>query len=519
MGNAYDYGSSWDPNFPNMYRDGGGGITVAGVNLMTFSDTYTTNGGLTGSWTSFVANTYSYAGTNASDATMMKSFGSGGKPNLAVSLLPNETFVGSNGRYCIWPSNSLIPYNVGGQDVAVGVMPMLTNLVGGIMNLNYNTLVQVAMTATGPVTTRLVPALFYATEIPYGSFGLLKGPDGYTYLFAEDTTGLKAARVQSLPAAAITKRTLYQYYNAGNWTKQMPAIGDTSSNIFNYSANYFGTIVGPASGEIFFSPYHNTYVIVFMNGFVDGTFLAAYSTTGAITGPWTKEQVIYQPPWPEASWNYAGHAYPGMDPSGSTLTLSYTYGGNFINIVKVTWCDPMDPTCGSSQSGFGTNGTSSRTYKTSTSTSSSSSSLDTSVAPIASLTTHANLQHSATATPTSFMTSSSAGSPTATVTDSSTPSTTDAPTVTSSTTSSDPTTTDPATIQALVARKVPTIRKNPLTFQQWIAGNGPCKLKYSGCNVIPTKIDPKTNQVLAARILMDFIKPVGKHWTGKGKST
>ena len=45
-----------------MYRDGGGGATVNGHNLMVFSDTYTTNGGINGSEASFTANTFAYAG-------------------------------------------------------------------------------------------------------------------------------------------------------------------------------------------------------------------------------------------------------------------------------------------------------------------------------------------------------------------------------------------------------------------------------------------------------------------------
>lgn len=465
---------------------------------MTFSDTYTTNGGLDGNWTSFVANTDSYVGVNASDLTMVQSFGSSGHPNQATPMLSNETYQGTGGRYCIWPSNSLIPYTMNDSNVAIGVQPLITNLVGGAQIPMYNTLVQVAMTASGPVTTRLVQALFYASEIEYGSFGLLNGPDGYTYLFAQDTTGIKAARVQAIPSNAVMNRTLYQYYNNGNWSTQMPVALDPNSNVFSFSANWFGTIVGPSSGEIFWSPYHNTYAIAFMDGFVDGVFQIAYSTTGQLIGPWTTPIVLYQPPWPGGTWNYAGHAYPGMDPSGATLTLSYTFGGNFINMVKVTWCNPYDSRCGSSQYGFNQTGTSTRSVALSTFTSSSSISH-----PSGSSTTSAPVL-----TPTSFTASSPTPAAAA-------PSSTD--TSTASATSYVSSAPMPLSSSApmLLARKVPVARRNPLTLAEWIALAGPCKLKYSGCNIIPTKIDANSNTVLVARNLGNFVMPVGKHYWGK----
>jgi len=57
-------------------------------------------------------------------------------------------------------------------------------------------------TSSNFTTTRLVPQLFYASEILYGSFGLLNA-NGYTYLFAQDTTGIKMARVTT---AQLAKR-------------------------------------------------------------------------------------------------------------------------------------------------------------------------------------------------------------------------------------------------------------------------------------------------------------------------
>lgn len=233
---------------------------------------------------------------------------------------------------------------------------MVRNLQGGVIEDVYTTLVQVETTPSGPIATRLVQALFYVGEPQFGKFDMLKGPDGFTYLFASDQTGVKVARVTTSPALAITDRRQYQYYNGRSWTSTMPALNDASANIFNFQVMPFaGVIVSIYSGEIFFSPYHNTYLIVFMDGFVDGTFRVAYSTNGQITGPWSSVTDLYQSARvPKASnqWNYAGHAYPGRDESGATLALSYTYDFNYINFATLTWCDPAVIGCSATASGF-----------------------------------------------------------------------------------------------------------------------------------------------------------------------
>lgn len=49
-------GNAYDNNFPNVYRDNGGGGNINGVNFIVWSDTSTTNGGPNGALTSFVSN-------------------------------------------------------------------------------------------------------------------------------------------------------------------------------------------------------------------------------------------------------------------------------------------------------------------------------------------------------------------------------------------------------------------------------------------------------------------------------
>ena len=333
--------------FPNTYRDGGGGVTINGFNLMVFSDTFTTIGAFGATITSFEGNTFCYADTT-SVPTFLRDFGTT-SPQQQVGTFPNETV--SGGRYVVWPSQNLITGTANGASVAFGVMPVAINYQNGVSNTAYNTLVQVTADATGPTATRIVQALFYGNEIQYGTGGMYAAPDGWTYLFAYDSSGVKAARVSST-GLAIADRSQYQYYTSGSWCASMPSPDNTAANIYSWSANYFGTNVGPASGEIFFSKYHNTLLFIFFDGFVDGFFRVAYSLDGTLTN-WSQPSDLYQSaqvPASYQSWNYAAHVYPGMDTSGNTFTMTYTYGGNYINRVKTSWCDPA--TCRTTSSGF-----------------------------------------------------------------------------------------------------------------------------------------------------------------------
>ncbi len=51
-----ELGTTFDNNFPNVYRDNGGGGSVGGINYVVFSDTAVTNGGRNGDLVYFVSN-------------------------------------------------------------------------------------------------------------------------------------------------------------------------------------------------------------------------------------------------------------------------------------------------------------------------------------------------------------------------------------------------------------------------------------------------------------------------------
>lgn len=51
-----ELGTAYNTNFPNVYRDNGGGGNLNGINFVVFSDTGVTNGGPNGALTWFVSN-------------------------------------------------------------------------------------------------------------------------------------------------------------------------------------------------------------------------------------------------------------------------------------------------------------------------------------------------------------------------------------------------------------------------------------------------------------------------------
>ena len=203
----------------------------------------------------------------------------------------------------------------------------------------------------------------------------MAGIDGYLYMLGSDTTGFKLARVPissmtnraqvlfpflswdstpSLPPAPSPKKKSlltthliqYTYYSkaTGKWTSTPAKLNDPSANILNFTADQFGVKLSVFSSDLWFDPYHQTAVIVFMDGGIDGTFRASYSTNNALEGPWSDPVEIYTASVPDYCKNqtglidvYDGHALHGWDPSGKTLLLSYSSCAAVVEMALLTW--------------------------------------------------------------------------------------------------------------------------------------------------------------------------------------
>ena len=349
-------GLASDPAFNTLSRrDGGGGGFVNGYHLAGFADSITqTVPDSQNTISSFAHNTFAYMGyTNYSDPTLLYDFGNitDGVGTFSNEFVATDNETETIKAFAIWATGNYVPSEDGTQ--AIGVMNCLNENPGTPEfpgdQIYYNTLVAINVTDPQDLPAgqtwldgeRLVPRLFYGTENLYGSFTLYRGLDNYLYLFGTSASifhGLTAARV---PISSITDRKMYTYWNGAEWSQEQPNMYDASANIFNYTSPVGN---GPATGEVFFSPYYNYTMSIFMDSGVDGTFWLTYPTSADLTGPWSEPVELYTPEAPTETpcysgdqWNYAGHSYPDYDPSGKTILLSWSSCESFVHMATLVW--------------------------------------------------------------------------------------------------------------------------------------------------------------------------------------
>ncbi|KAK7183176.1 hypothetical protein DPSP01_011441 [Paraphaeosphaeria sporulosa] len=331
-------------NFPDVYRDGGGGGTINGVNIMTFSDTTTTAGGVTGSMKGFADNTIAYVGQNGAPLHQTTDFGANGVPSMPIPFTQNETqytadhFDKDGTRCVLWPQASIatIPTLDGGE-LGIAVYPVAL-YSSNIQNDLYNTLVEIsADPVAGPKVERVVPQLFYADESPlYGGFStVVAHASSELYLLSKEwdaSTLTGGMRVAKVPTSSYKDRATYTYWDGSSWTPDLAVASRAPAGLL-FSASL-------STGDVFWSEYYSTYMVVYFNTFADSTFYMRYALEGTVTGKWSDEikLAVTQPGLGPQPYNYAGHAYPTFGQSGKELVLSYTMaGGALTDMLKVTF--------------------------------------------------------------------------------------------------------------------------------------------------------------------------------------
>ena len=269
----------------------------------------------------------------------------------AMPDAPSEVALGP--AFSIWLINGMAPLHDG--VTILGCHPCLDQ---GKMHDLYSTMVAITVVPVSSIADAGVPPtrrlgsgrLFFPGEVQYGNFACVAGVDGWLYLFGSDNTGFKLARtamtMEDGSIDGLADRRSYEYYHGGGkWVKaELLKKDDANGNILDWSINPMGDKqMGPDTGDVFYSPYHKTLMMVFMSQFVDGQFWASYAVENRIEGPWSKPVMIFESPVPKEcqredfGWNYQGHAHPGWDPSGRTLLLSYSSCARFVSMAKVTW--------------------------------------------------------------------------------------------------------------------------------------------------------------------------------------
>lgn len=258
-------------NEANIFRDGGGGGKINGLNFMIFSDGIYTNDDAVplnsmNNWANFTSNSIACSNCDGHGITSLQDFGTAEK-----GPLQQVPYFYSNGeddsKNAIWPNQGIATLCGGICGVSFPIVVDRSSLSTGKGTL-YNTGIQIGLTAYGPTVSRPTQALFKAGEPLFGTFGTLVGIDGYLYMFATITNtttsnGLKMARV---PQSSWSDRKQYQFWSGTAWTSSIPTYNDGGiANIFSWSEDGFGSQYGPGSGDLIYNPYYDQYLLFFQS--------------------------------------------------------------------------------------------------------------------------------------------------------------------------------------------------------------------------------------------------------------
>ena len=203
------------------------------------------------------------------------------------------------------------------------------------------TLIAVTASSAGPTAIRQGDLVIPGTEIPFGGFSAIMGfkstdessdrdeGDMDVYLMGTTNTGLQLARVGLDDLNDYSK---YIFWNPKiavfSAAPPMPSENDTA---LVYLPGSF------TSGNVFYSHFFGTFLMIYFNKMVDSTFYIRYLqldeplaqedktwSSGGKNGngitaedaealvkyQWSAEQKLYQSPTGKGGFNYAGNAHP-----------------------------------------------------------------------------------------------------------------------------------------------------------------------------------------------------------------
>lgn len=202
------------------------------------------------------------------------------------------------------------------------------------------TLIAITAPKSGPVATRQGDLIIPGTEVAYGGFSTLLGfksthvnpypgaGDRDVYLLGISNNGLQVARVGTNDLKDYSQYTFYDPET------RMFTTTSPDPNLTDPKKIYLpGTF---SSGNIFYSPYFSTFVMIYFNRMVDSTFYMRYlnldnplgTDTPWVAGgkngkgilpedaealvkyAWSTEQRLWASPTSKGGFNYAGMAHP-----------------------------------------------------------------------------------------------------------------------------------------------------------------------------------------------------------------
>lgn len=367
---------------PHISRDGGKGGYLNGQHLFMFCDTgsYTTTtstsqGSFLGFMSSSVAIDAGMNGLSGKALTLQDGIGQwsdnqgrmrGFSPMTQGEESYNLVMQGNGQRYAVWPESSIIPLDA---ETAIVYAPIVYDDVNmttkaAVFTYTGNTLLTITAGGQGgPVAQRTINKLFAEDEVEWGCVGGIRswgpsgigGTDGKVYIFGRVQGGLLLARTSHAGVADRSSVSIlyvgtklltdaspqYEYWTGNAWSSSVQPSTSTA---------YF--ISGPLMDvDLFYSPRHLTFIIVYMTAYADSTFYYRYlEASKAILPPsapggdqssdyvenltkyqWSAEKVLYKtPPGLGNTYAYSGGVHQGYYGSdditngGTKMLLSWT---------------------------------------------------------------------------------------------------------------------------------------------------------------------------------------------------
>ncbi|KAL8782238.1 MAG: hypothetical protein Q9213_005568 [Squamulea squamosa] len=360
--NITQLGPQISPDVTQVSRDGGYSVLLNGQIIWLYDDTECLD--RDGKQLSFVSNTAAYAKDANKNVSMLLDFGveavgkdkKTGKTNYAIladttvatggwigfspdELDFNERRKGTE-RVAIWPGTSPTPYSTS-QAFLFAPLVYVDNKPQD-PSKEYQargmTLLSISASSRGPIADRQGDLIISGLQVAYGGFSSLLGytstekpqnlNDRDVYLFGMTQGGLQLAR------ASVGKLTDFSKYSFWDPTQLKFVKNPSRLNEKDYKKIYLpGSF---SSGSIFYSPYFNTFLMIYFNKFVDSTFrirfldlnipvgndpiwskqgkrgrgIAPEDVEALVKYAWSPEQELYKSPPGKGGFNYAGMAHP-----------------------------------------------------------------------------------------------------------------------------------------------------------------------------------------------------------------
>jgi hypothetical protein len=340
---------------PHLSRDGGKGGCINGTHIFIFCDTATfQDGNMNGFVSSSVAVDMSRNGLDGKAVVLVDQTGEwqdnvgrmrGFAPMTTAEEAFNIQLSGQGYRYALWPESSPIMLNETHALLYASLVYDEVDMSTQAANFTTlgNTLLVVSVDHVyGPGAQRIVNQLFQEDEVAWGSLGGVRswgqsgigGMDGMIYLFGQVDNGILVARTNPF---GITDRSTYSYWDGNAWSAAMlPA--DATSYLLDQPVMDL---------DVFYSPYHGTFIMVYLTPDADNTFYFRYlESKKAIIPPyaggtgdyvenilknqWSSEQVLYKAAAPPMAYIYSGGVHAGyfgdndITNGGTNMLISWT---------------------------------------------------------------------------------------------------------------------------------------------------------------------------------------------------